>query len=225
MEWTEAISGWLREGEEGAQNILEYPWDVEVTQVEGLPERELITATHPKIPLNIEVVVSRHFTNLVINPMIPTDAISVEERMRLYKSLLHLNSDLNLMKAGLVGQNDNPVIQVDLDLESISMKEFNDALTLLLIGAQNLITILGLEQKIQDFMIERFKQFVVVKMAGGESKEDILDFLMNRGGLEEETASLLFDQVAALIEANGEKKEEPEAGSEQPSDYDGPMYG
>lgn len=222
MEWTEIISLWLKEGEEGAEMLVDYPWDIEVKPVEGPIEREVVVATHPKIPFNVEVVVSKHFTNLVINPVIPSDALPTEDRMRLYKKLLHLNTDLNLMKAGLVGYDDMPIIQVDLDLESISKKEFNDALTLLIVGAQNLINILGIEDKVQIFMLERFKQFIAMKLSSGETEADILDFLIQRGGLEKDVAKELYDQVTRVL------KEEVEGNTDTTPpavDYDGPMYG
>ena len=222
MQWTEVISTWLKEGDDSAENLLDYPWDVTINQLEGGIEREVIVASHPKIPFNIEVVVSKHFTNLVINPLIPTDALDAEERMRLYKKLLHLNSDLNLMKAGLVGYDDQPVIQVDLDLGAISKTEFNDALTLLILGTQNLIILLGLEEKIQEFMFQRFKQMVALKLASGEKEEEIIDFLTSRGGLEIEVAKEIFNQVMKLVDENGKNTEEE---APQVSDYDGPMYG
>jgi hypothetical protein len=222
MQWTEVIATWLKEGEDGAENLLEYPWDVTVNKLEGTIEREVIIAQHPKIPFNIEVVISKHFTNLVINPLIPTDAMDAEERMRLYKKLLHLNTDLNLMKAGLVGYDDQPVIQVDLDLESISKHEFNDALTLLIVGAQNLIILLGLQEKVQELMLERFKQMVALHLASGSSEDDIMDFLTNRGGLETEVAKQIYEQVMKMVEANGNVDPEAEP---QASEYDGPMYG
>jgi hypothetical protein len=223
MQWTEVISTWLKEGHDDAENLLEYPWDIVINQLEGGIEREVIIASHPKIPFNIEVVVSRHFTNLVINPLIPTDALDAEERMRLYKKLLHLNTDLNLMKSGLVGYDDQPVIQVDLDLGAMSKQEFNDALTLLIVGAQNLIMLLGLQEKVQEFMLQRFKQMVALKLAGGEEESDILDFLTSRGGLEEDVAKEIFNQVMKLVEANGNQADEETP--EPLSEYDGPMYG
>ncbi|OYT44385.1 hypothetical protein B6U90_05445 [Thermoplasmatales archaeon ex4484_6] len=220
MQWTDIIETWLREGEEGAEHILDYPWDTEVKPVEGPVPREAIIATHPKIPFNIEVVVSKHFTNLVINPLIPTDAIDAEERMRLYKKLLHLNTELNLMKSGLVGYDDQPVIQVDLDLQSLSKHEFDDALTLLIVGSQNLINMLGLEEKVQEFMLERFRQFVAIKLSEGESNDDIMDFLVNRGGLDSDIAEQLIDQVTKVLDSSKDTGEETSGRK-----YEGPMYG
>lgn len=219
MEWTEKISNWLSEGKDGAELLIDYPWDIQVTGIEGQADKTLITASHPKIPFNVEVVIGKHFANLVINPIIPTDAMEANERMRVYKKLLHLNSDLNLMKAGLVGYDDNPIIQVDLDLVSMEKQEFNDALTLLILGAHNLIKILGLTDEMQEFMANRFLAIVAVKLQSGESEESILDFLVQRGGLDEESAKNLLDQTNTMLEHHAKE----ELGT--PRSEPGPMYG
>ena len=88
MAWLDNITEWLRQGSDGADNLLDYPWDIEVQPVEGQTDRTLVTATHPKIPFNVEIVIGKHFANLVINPIIPTDAMDPTERMRIYKKLL-----------------------------------------------------------------------------------------------------------------------------------------
>ena len=215
-EWTEMFSNWLKEGKEDSESLLDIPWDLEMKKVEGT-ENDLIVATHPKIPFNIEVVVSKHYANLVINPIVPTDALDVPERMRLYKKLLHLNTDLNLMKAGLVGYDDNPVIQVDLDLNSLSKQEFNDALTLLVVGAHNLIKILDLTKEMEEYMVNKYKAIVSEKLAAGESKEQILEFLTERAGLQPNDAKAFLEQMIALLEKNGKAPKD-----EGPSP--GPMY-
>ncbi len=206
-EWTEMFSNWLKEGKEDSESLLDIPWDLEIRKVEGT-DNDLILATHPKIPFNIEVVVTKHYANLVINPIIPTDALDVPERMRLYKKLLHLNTDLNLMKAGLVGCDDNPVIQVDLDLHSLSKLEFNDALTLLVVGAHNLIKILDLTKEMEEFMVNKYKTIVSEKLASGESKEQILEFLTERAGLQPNDAKSFLDQMIDLLEKNGKVKKD-----------------
>jgi hypothetical protein len=219
MVWTENISDWLKQGEDGADNLLDYPWDIEIKPVEDQSERTLIIASHPKIPFNVEIVVGKHFANLVINPIIPTDAMDATERMRLYKSLLHLNTELNLMKAGLIGYDDKPVIQVDLDLESLNKHEFNDALTLLVVGAHNMIKILGLTEEMEQFMLNRFKVIVAMKVQAGETEENILDFLTNRGGLDKESAKSIVELTMKEMQPAEEEKEEEEKSSP------GPMYG
>ncbi|MGA1793988.1 MAG: hypothetical protein ACMUHM_08560 [Thermoplasmatota archaeon] len=218
MAWIETITEWLKQGSDGADNLLDYPWDVSVQPIEGQTERTLVTATHPKIPFNVEIVIGKHFANLVINPIIPTDAMDPTERMRIYKKLLHLNTELNLMKAGLVGYDDNPVIQVDLDLESLNKHEFNDALTLLVVGAHNMIKLLGLTDEMEQFMLNRFKAIVAAKLQEGETEESIMDFLVNRGGLDKDSAKTVVDITVKEITPAEEVQKDEDSGP-------GPMYG
>jgi hypothetical protein len=218
MDWTEKITKWLEEGKDGSDNLLDYPWDIDVKELEDQSDRTMITASHPKIPFNAEIIIGKHFANLVINPIIPTDAMDATERMRLYKSLLHLNTELNLMKAGLVGYDDNPVIQVDLDLESLNKHEFNDALTLLVVGAHNMIKILGLTNEMEQFMLNRFKVIVAMKIQAGENEDSILDFLTNRGGLDKESAKSIVDLTIKEMQPAEEEVEETKSSP-------GPMYG
>ncbi len=218
MDWTKQFSEWLEQGKDGAEHLLDYPWDIELKDVPTDPPKDLIVASHPKIPFHIEIVVGKHFANLVINPIIPTDALETTERMRLYKKLLHLNTDLNLMKAGLVGYDDIPVIQVDLDLESLNKLEFNDALTLLIIGAHNMVKILGITTEMENFMLNRFKAIVTEKSQEGDSKETILEFLIERGGLDKNSAETIVSMTLKEMEAD---KETPLNEDDGP----GPMYG
>ncbi|MFO8050453.1 MAG: hypothetical protein R6V01_01985 [Thermoplasmatota archaeon] len=220
MDWSEKIAKWLQEGEENAELLLDHPWDIQTKEVESEEPKYLIVATHPKIPFNVEIVIGKHFANLVINPVVPTDAMDATKRMRIYKKLLHLNTELNLMKSGLIGYDDNPVIQVDLDLESLNKQEFNDALTLAIVGANNLIKIMGLKNEIQEFMANRFIAIIATKIQTGESDDEILDFLVNRGGLDKESASTLIEQTNKLIEQQKEKEEDISSRSGP-----GPMYG
>ncbi|MBN1539097.1 MAG: hypothetical protein JW939_03050 [Candidatus Thermoplasmatota archaeon] len=220
MSWIETISDWLKQGSDGADTLLDYPWDIETRPIDDMSERTLISASHPKIPFNVEIVVGKHFANLVINPIIPTDAQEPTERMRIYKKLLHLNTELNLMKAGLVGYDDNPVIQVDLDLESLNKQEFNNALTLLVVGAHNMITILGLTDEMEQFILNRFRAIVAAKLQEGETKDSILDFLINRGGLDRESAKTVVEMTAKELGSS----QEDQARHDEDSGP-GPMYG
>ncbi|MGA1866818.1 MAG: hypothetical protein ACMUFK_05055 [Thermoplasmatota archaeon] len=220
MSWIETISEWLKQGSDGADTLLDYPWDIETRPLDDRSERTLISASHPKIPFNVEIVVGKHFANLVINPIIPTDAQEPTERMRIYKKLLHLNTELNLMKSGLVGYDDNPVIQVDLDLESLNKHEFNNALTLLVVGAHNMITILGLTDEMEQFILNRFKAIVAAKLQEGETKDSILDFLIHRGGLDRESAKTVVEMTAKELEPSKEDQSNHDEDSGP-----GPMYG
>lgn len=207
MTWAEKFVKWFKEGKEDSETILGIPWDVEMEKFE---ENDVIVASHPKIPYKIGVFVTSEFANLHIDPGITTDAMDLADRMRIYKKLLHINTDLNLLKTGLMGDEDSVVITVDLDLVSVNKQEFNDALTLLIMGATKLIEVLDIADEVTEAMMERNAAYIIDKLEKGETKEMIMLFLTKRVGLETEYAENFVEKIIELYEedqkqANGVK--------------------
>ena len=203
MEWTEKFTKWLSIGKEDADRLLDMPWDITVK--EGSKE-DIITATHPKIPLPLKIYVSKYFANLYMDPDVPTDAMTVEERMRAYKKLLYMNADLNLMKTSLVGEEQRVVLMVDLDLVCLNKSEFNDALAALSLGVRRVIDAFDLEAELSKQMFDRAVEMVCEKIKEHESKENIIDFLIHRVGMDEEyTEDFMKNIMSAMEEVVTEK--------------------
>lgn len=206
MEWTEKFTKWLEQGKEDAAKVLDMPWDIEVKVEEN---KDIITAAHPKIPFPIVIHVTKEFANIYMDTAIPTDTIEVEERMRTYKKLLYLNTNLNLMKTGLIGEEQRVVLIVDLALTSLNKTEFNEAITAISFGAHQVVEALGLTQELSNALLERTAMMVSQKVKGGESKEDILKFLMQRVGMEKEYAGEFMKKVLGVIKEK-EKAKKPD---------------
>ncbi len=196
MEWTEKFVSWFKQGQEQNEALLDIPWDVEQGEREGI---DVIVATHPKVPFSVEVYVQPNFASIYVDPGIATDALNVADRMSLYKKLLHINANLNMMKTSLVGDDDRVVLAADLDLASLSKEEFNNALTYILIGVDRVIGALNIGDEVSQFMVERYMAMVYGKLKEGESKEDIINFLVNRVGLPAEEAEEFFGKMEELI--------------------------
>lgn len=196
--WVVKIENWLKEGKEESKTVLGIPWD---TEAQHIQDHDIIVASHPKFFYSIRVLISKHFARLQIDPAITTDAIDVAERMKIYKKLLLINSELNQMKTGLYGSEDQIILSADLNLISLSKTEFNDALTALFMGSGRMIEELQLEEQLTAALMERNAAIIMEKLDQGWSKEGVLDFLMNRVGLEAEFAEHLVDNVMKMREA------------------------
>ena len=177
--------------------MLDIPWDVVRSEEED--EHEVITATHPKIPIPIGIHVTKQFAHITMETGVPTDAMTVEDRMRLYKKLLHMNTNLVLMKTGLVGEEHKVVISVDLDLASLNKSEFNDALTALIFGAPGVIDALGFTDELSEMMITKVAEMVAEKIMGGEDEKAIMEFLIHRVGMEGIAAKEFMKSVLESI--------------------------
>ena len=201
-DWMDKIAKWFRDGSENSKTLLGIPWDVEIVQ-DG--EHDVIVATHPKIPYKIGVLINPQFASLHIDPGIYTDAMDVAERMKTYKRLLHINTDLNQMKAGLLGNEDQVILTVDLNLVSLSKGEFNDALTLLVMGGARVIEAMELTDDLANSRMERNAAMIIEKMEKGETEKQILEFLIHRVGLEKAYAEEFMKNVTKMVEIDQEK--------------------
>ncbi len=211
--WTDKIETWMKEGKEDSKTILGIPWDTEVQKSE---DRNVIISSHPKFPYRIGIHVTKEFASLHIDPGILTDALDVKERMRIYKRLLHINTEFNQMKTGLLGNEDQIIISVDLNLAALNKTEFNDALTALVMGAARMIEDLGLTEDLSAAMMERNAQLILEKLNQGETRDQILEYLIHRVGLEADYAKQLMENVMKMVATQeGEGKEEGESVPDQ----------
>lgn len=201
-DWIEKIEQWFKEGKEESKTLLGIPWD---TEIESNEEHKVVIATHPKIPYKIGVILTPQFASLHIDPGVYTDALDVAERMKIYKRLLHINTDLNQMKTGLLGNEDQIIITVDLNLTSLSKSEFNDALTLLVMGAARMMEALELTDELSNAMMQRNAALIIEKLEQGETKEQVLEFLIHRVGLEKQYAEAFLYNVLELKKAQEEE--------------------
>ena len=195
-DWPATIRGWLETGKDSSKNLVGLPWELE----DGVDdEYHYVMASHPKIPFAISIYISQYFANLYIRTNIETDAYDVRDRMRLYKTLLHMNSDSNLFKVGLMDKTDKIILAVDLDLASLNKEEFNDALSALLAGTYKVIEALDLEEEFEKQMFEKLAVMVLEKLREGQDEEQVKDFLIKRVGMSKTDAKNLIESIVSYI--------------------------
>jgi len=190
--WTNKIKKWLETGHDDADDIIDIPWDIALTEGE---KYDLIQASLPSIPFGIDIHVGEEFIGLYLDMKYSTDVLEVKDKMRLYRKLLVMNRDFNTMKTTLSGDEDKIVICVDLDLASLNKEEFNNALTSLVLGSTQVIKILELGDEIYKYMMLRTMHTISEMQKGGKSKELIKEYLLNRVGVDEEMAAELLAKL------------------------------
>ncbi len=185
----ESILGWLREGDDSAPDIVDLPWVVN-------PVRDNVyLAEHPRLPFTLLLVFSDEFVQLVVPLGLETLSMSTGDRLRVYHTLLKLNDDINLLKYTLSGMNDEVTLRVDLDKKTLGKDEFNDALTVLLIGLQAAVTNLGLEEEFANEVFERLVGMVVSRLEKGATEEELMRFLTQKVGMPEKDAKELLNTI------------------------------
>ena len=121
--------------------------------------------------------------------------VDKKDRMRTYRKLLHINTDYNLLKVGLVGDEHRIVVEVDLDVESVDKDTFNDAITVLIFGSTHVVREMGLTEELSKLMFERTAEMVYEIINDGGSKEHIIESLVQRVGMDKKAAIELLENM------------------------------
>lgn len=180
---------WLEEGHDNARDIVDLPWKV-TKKAEGI-----YLAEYPKIPFVLNIVITDEFVHLIVPLGLETVALELPERLKVYHTLLLLNDRLNLIKFCITGMNEEITLRVDLDRKTLGKGEFNDALTSLLIGLNQVIVALGLEEEFARAVFERVAMMVLERLEKGAKKEEILNFLVVKVGMDPRDAEEFLEKI------------------------------
>ncbi|ACS91041.1 hypothetical protein [Thermococcus sibiricus] len=189
---------WLEEGSDEAKDIVDLPWSVH-KRAEGL-----YIAEYPKIPFVLNVVITEEFVHLIVPLGVETVALELPERLKVYHTLLILNEQLNLIKFTIKGMNEEIMLRVDLDRKTLGKGEFNDALTALLIGLNQVISALGLQEEFARAVFERIALMVMDRIEKGVKKEEILKFLVMKVGMGQKDAEEFLKRITEQVKPKGE---------------------
>jgi len=192
-DWFSTIKDWLQQGDDSSKNLVDLPWEIVKEGTED--DYKYLYAEHPRVPFRIIIYVNPYFANMYIVTDIETDALDIKDRMKIYKELLHMNSDSNLYKVGLMGNSDNIIVAVDLDLASLNKEEFNDALTALVMGTYKVIETLGLEEEFEEEFLKNLAYIIIDMLNSGKTHEEVEEFLVKRVGLTKDDASQLLKTI------------------------------
>lgn len=190
--WGPIISKWLREGSDDSEDLVDLPWNVEEREEEGI---YYIMAEHPKVPFPLLIVVNGHFVHIFLDTAFDTDSFELAKRLKIYKSLLHLNNETNMMKFTLLGDGETITIRLDLDLVSFNKQVFDDALTALLTGLYMMVDRLELRSEFQELVFDRIIKMVMERIEKGLSREEVKGFLVKRVGINEDDAEKMVEEI------------------------------
>ncbi len=184
-EWRKKIKKWLEEGLESSDFFTNIDW--EVTE----KENNQILLGHSDIPYNISMILEDSFLSLTVFSGIETAVDGPEDRLKVYRKMLIANDELKLVKLVLGGRNDELVIRTDLDLATLGKEEFYDALLSVIIGAERLKKILGLEDGEESEELTK----ALVSLLKEMGKDSVIEMLVTKGGMNKEEAATLVESI------------------------------
>lgn len=151
-EWKEKVRGWLENEDLNNDWSVDAEW--KVSEEEGvLVGKSYITP----FVLTVDFVEDEHseYMELTIHSGLGTSQLAPHEKEYLYKKMLKIHSDNELMKYSLDDTiQAEPLIKTDLDLAFLSKEEFEDALEFSLRGANQFFSSVVTKNKLKKIIGE-----------------------------------------------------------------------
>ncbi len=182
------IEKWLVEGREDAQDLVDLPWKVR-------REGNTLQAQHPKIPFILYVTEDMKFIRLRVFTGIETAVDDVKDRLKIARTLLILNGSVDYLKFALEGLNEEVVLQIDIGKKYFSKGLFEDAIASMVTGLYLMVKALDIEEEFREQLFMRLIGLIKERMSEGATKDDLIDFLINRVGLKKKDAEQIVDEI------------------------------
>ena len=187
------VLGWLSGGDEKAGNLVDVPWKIQQFQKYAILEND-------KVPFSVYLIFETGIMRIFLKTGIETAVLESQERLSIYRTLLLLNRQLDLVKFMLDGMNEEVVSRVDLELDALSKNELNVGLSTLLSSLYLMVKALKLEDEFQAGVVDRMVLMVKDMLKQGKSTDEIKEYLTEKMGLTADQAQSVIDQIVGSEE-------------------------
>lgn len=187
-DWKEEITQWLTSGSDKSEDPIDLIWNVR-------EENGTLIADHPKVPFTLYISIDTHFIRMSVFTGLNTALLDPVQRLDISRKLLLLNDRIDLVKYVIRGVNEEIVLRSELDLIAIAKKEFDDVLTGLIAALFLMIKEFKLEEQFNKELSERVILMIKERMDKGATKQDLLDFLVNKVGMDSNSADKLLNEI------------------------------
>ena len=189
MNQLENIENWLKIGKDEAEDLIDLPWKV------TLQEDGWLIAEHPKVPFTLFIGMDEQFIHFFVFSGIETALLEPTDRLSIYRELLLLNNEVNLMKFVIEGTDEEIALKLDLDIANITKEEVDDALMALLTGLYIMVKALEIEEDFNEEIKNRTYLVLKEKIDKGAKEEDLIEFLNKKMGISKKEAKRIIDEI------------------------------
>ena len=184
----EQVLKWLAGGDEASGNLIDIPWKISEFDHYVMLESD-------KVPFSIFLSFDERVLRIFFRTGMETAVLENQPRLAVYRNLLLLNRQVDLVKFMLDGVNEEVVSRVDLELHVLSKEELNEGLNTLLSSIYLMVRALKLEEQFQAQVTQRMTMMVQQMVNQGKSREDIRNYLVNKVGLSMDDAIILLNRL------------------------------
>jgi len=200
--WTPKIKKWLEQGNARAGKMEDLPWDV---RLESDGTHDYLFFQHPIVLYSYAVKIDGKYATITLDTGISTDMFDTDRRMGYYRRMLIMNRKYNMLRVSLKGDEDVVAIESDLDLSSLSEREFNNALHNVLFASYDIIRNFNMDEGALKELESRIPKVIEDMMAKGSDTAQIKEFLTVKIGMDDAEASKWIT-MAESVRAQKHKK-------------------
>jgi hypothetical protein len=191
----EDVLGWLGGKDESTGNLVDIPWQIKKYENNLVLENE-------KVPFSIFLVFEQGFVRIFLKTGVETAVLENQQRLAVYRVLLLLNRQLDLVKFMLEGMQEEVITRVDLELSSLTKDELNEGMSMLLSSIYIMVKSLKMEEQFQARITERMLMMVQDMINSGKSKDEILKYLVDKIGLSKSESDNIISQLTGEAKEN-----------------------
>jgi hypothetical protein len=196
----EQVINWLSKGRENARRLIDLNWKVE-------DKDNLVVLENAKIPFVIFMHFGEKLIHLFVDTGVETATVDNATRLSMYRVLLILNRRTELVKFMLNGTNENITARVDLDVNSITKREVDEAMNVLLSSVYIMVKELNLEEQFHERVLERMYMMIESMEKEGKSRNEIMVFLTEKVGVKDDEAKSLMQNFSGQKFMSREEEE------------------
>lgn len=193
----EQVVAWLTEAKNGAKRLIDLKWDVKQVG-------DLYLCKNEGVPFTILLMFNNNLVHIFVDTGIETATLENSPRLSIYRTLLLLNRQADMVKFMLDGINENVFARVDLELLNLSRREFDDGLNMLLSNLYLMVKALKLEDQFNKQITNRMVETIMDLKKEGKSKDDIIHYLIEKLGFTEKDSQKMVDEILTSNEGNFE---------------------
>lgn len=183
----DSVIQWLQTPGSG-KSLIDLEWSVKRTG-------NIFIIQNEKVPFTILLVFGEKTMNLIVDTGIETAVLENQKRLTLYRSLLILNRQVELVKFMLDGMNENVFARVDIELEGVTRNIMDESLNTLLSALYLMVRALNLEDEFNKMVVDRMVDTINTMSSEGKSRDDIVKYLVEHVGFPQKDAERVVDEI------------------------------
>ncbi|HLH86215.1 MAG TPA: hypothetical protein VKU79_05060 [Thermoplasmataceae archaeon] len=178
---------WLSGGDDKSGKLTDMPWNIR-------DYGEILVLDSARVPFSVFMVFENSIMRIFMKTGLETAVIENRPRLAIYRILLLLNRQLDLVKFMLDEINEEIVSRVDLELDALTREDLNEGLNMLLSSLFLMVHALHLEDEFKARVSERMILMVRDMLAHGKKHDEIRSFLTDKMGISDKEAESLLRQ-------------------------------